>query len=175
MDIKTAIEEEHSKRQAVRIANYIGTDATRMQELVNLVLANSPKVSQRGAYALSYCGESEPEAVWPHLTALIRHLETPAIHDGVKRCILKVVEKAPLTEEQQGLAANYCFEYATNPQEAIAVRAFSMTVLFNIGLEQPELLPELKLVVEEMMVHGGPAIQSRGQRILKAMHKMNIR
>jgi len=174
MDIKAAIEEEHSKRQAVRIASYIGSDATRLQELVDLVLANEPKVAQRGAYALAYCGEFEPEAVWPHLTRLIQHLETPHIHNGVKRSIVKLLETAPLTEEQQGLAANFCFDYAMNPQEAIAVRAFSMTVLFNIGKEQPELLPELKLVVEEMMVHGGAAIQSRGKRILKAMHRMNI-
>ena len=37
-----------------------------------------------------------------------------------------------------------CFNYIPNPDEAIAVKAFSLTVLENLSKQYPEILPELK-------------------------------
>ena len=41
-----------------------------------------------------------------------------------------------------------CYGYIKNPNEAIAVRAFAMTIIFNISKPYPELLSELKSVLQ---------------------------
>ncbi len=60
-----------------------------------------------------------------------------------------------------------CFNYIASPAEAIATKAFAITVLGNLAKIYPEILPELKLIIEDQMPHATPAIKARAKKILK--------
>ena len=66
-----------------------------------------------------------------------------------------------------------CYRYLKNPSEAIAVRAFSITVIYNISKPYPELLQELLMVLNELSPHeDGAAMRSRIKNTTKVIHKL---
>lgn len=171
MDIEAALLAEHSKPQAMRIRDYIGRNAGRFEELMQCFFSEEKRLCQRAAWVLSHCVERYPHLVVPHLEAMVAQLKKP-IHVTVKRNTVRILQMIHIPEDLQGELVNICFDFLLDPKEAIAVQAFSMTVLYNITLEEPELKEELRVVIEEMMPHGSAGIKSRGGKILKALTKI---
>jgi hypothetical protein len=60
-----------------------------------------------------------------------------------------------------------CFGYIASPDEAIAVKAFSLTVLQNFSRRYPEIKNELKVIIEERWDYETAAFRSRAKKILK--------
>jgi len=172
MNLKEEILREHSKAQTLRIAKYVGDDKKRFSELVRLVMKNEKPVSQRAAWIMSYSVGKYPDLFKPYLASCVKNLDKPDVHEGVKRNVLRVLQDIEIPARLMGKLTDSCFRLLMNPKEAIAVRVFSMAVLFNIVRRESGLKGELKLVIEEALVHGGPAIQSRGKKILKQLEKL---
>jgi len=99
---------------------------------------------------------------------MILNLEKP-VHVAVKRNTVRIMEDLEIPEELLGLAATVCFDLLANSNEGIAVRAFSMTVLYNICKREPALKNELRALIETALEQPKPskAILSRGTKILK--------
>ncbi len=62
-----------------------------------------------------------------------------------------------------------CFKYLEFPDEALAVKVFSMTVLGNLAKKYPEIKPELKLLIEDQLPHQTAGFKSRAKKILKQL------
>lgn len=169
MDIKTALEEKHSKAQMVRIRDYIGDDTARFDELIQLFLHSEYRITQRASWAMMHCADAYPELITPYLAIFFKNLRQEGLHDSIKRNTLRVLQDVDLPEHIMGEAADICFEYLANPQESVAIRAHSMSVLWNICKKEPDLANELKLVIEEFMPYGSAGFKSKGAKILKAI------
>lgn len=172
MDIRAALVQEHSREQAHKICDYIGGDQERFEVLLDLFINDEPRVVQRSAWVLSKCADRHPYLIQPHLRTLLENLKKEKIHDAVKRNTVRVLEKVDLPEDLLGLAADLCFDYLADPKEPIAVRVFSMTILYNICVKEPELSNELRLLIEEFLPHGSAGFKSRGKKTLKALKKL---
>ena len=93
-------------------------------------------------------------------------------HDAVKRNTVRLLQGVDLPEELMGRVVDICFKFLLDVKEPVAVRVFSMQVLYNICLKEPELADELRIVIEEFMPHGTAGFKSRGKRILKGLQKL---
>ncbi len=169
MDLRAEILREHSKPQALRIANWIGTDQQRFDQLIELFLNDHHRVAQRAAWILGFSAEAHPQLILPHLKSLLKNLQKPGIHDAVKRNALRIVALLELPDALMGLAADICFDFLANPKEPVAIRVHAMQVLYNISLKEPDLADELCLLIEDGMHHGSAGFRSRGRKILKAL------
>jgi hypothetical protein len=172
MDLKEEILAEHSKAQTTRIVNYVGNDKKRFEKLLNLFLSKEPLINQRAGWPLSYCVEAYPELAKPYLAKLIRNLKKPGLHNAVKRNTIRLLQDIDIPARLLGELTNICFNYLMDVKEAIAVKAFSMTVLLNIAKKEPGLKNEIKLVIQEMMIQGSAGIKSRGKKVLKELEKL---
>ena len=65
-----------------------------------------------------------------------------------------------------------CFRYVESPTEAVAIKASSLTVLGNLAKLYPEILTEIKLLIEEQMPTQTPAFTSRAKHLLKTFGKL---
>jgi hypothetical protein len=65
-----------------------------------------------------------------------------------------------------------CFSYVEDPVEAVAVKAFSLTVLGNLAKQYPEIIPEIKLLIEEQLGRQTAAFKSRAKMFLKEVEKL---
>ncbi len=170
MDIREALLADRSKEHIQYIANYIGNDQERFNQLFDLFLHDEIRVTQRAAWVISHCFDKHPQLIDLHIKAFWTNLEVPQ-NDAIKRNTLRIFQNYSLPEELQGIAATLCFDFLADPNEAVAIRAHSMPILYNIGLQQPELLPELALLLEEVIPHGSTGLKNRGMKILKKIRK----
>jgi len=172
MDLKEAILKEHSKAQAILIRDYIDGNQALFDELMTHFYSNEYRVTQRAAWIMSHCIDKHPFLINPHLEGLVANLEQPKLHDAVKRNTLRLLQGIDLSEELMGPLVDICFKFLLDIKEPVAIRIFSMQVLFNICKKEPELADELRIVIEEFMPHGTAGFKSRGKRILKGLQKM---
>jgi hypothetical protein len=169
MNLIKLILSAHSKAMKDKVVKYVGSDAERFKELVNVFLAGPYRVTQRAAWPLSYCVDQHPTLIKPHLKTVLNYLSKPDIHDSVKRNTIRLLQGIGIPKSLQGKAANICFEYLSNPKEPIAVRVFSMTVLANIAKENPELKNEIIPIIEDQLPFGSAGFRSRGAKVLKVL------
>ncbi|TAH00309.1 MAG: hypothetical protein EAZ16_13820 [Sphingobacteriales bacterium] len=162
---------EHSKAQCNRIVKYVGTNQQRFDELFQLFLSDEYRVVQRAAWPVSYAVIAHPALIQKHFTRLIKNLEKPGIHTAVKRNSIRLLQEIPVPKRYHGKLMDICFSYIATPAEAIAVKAFSLTVLQNLSDQYPEIIPEIKLLIEENYDRETPAFKSRAKQFLQKIAK----
>ncbi len=172
MKIREEILKEHSKKQTLKVAHFIGADKERFAEIMQLFFSNEPLVSQRIAAVVSACFDRQPSIILPYLKAMIKNLANPALHDAVKRNTVRVLQFVTLPVELQGEAFYHCMHLLMRADEAIAIKVFSMTVLFNICVVEPDLRNELKQVIETQLPYGSAGFKSRAKKVLKRLGKL---
>lgn len=171
MDIRESLLKEHSKAQTTRIVEYIGDDKERLAELMDLFLGTEYRITQRAAWVVGYVGEHHPSLMKPYLAPMINHLRKD-VHDAVKRNILRVLQDIDVPEELMGELADTCFDFLSEAEEPVAIKVFSMTILYNMTLKEPDLKNELKILIEEQMPFATSGFQSRGRKVLKGLEKI---
>ena len=143
------------------------------RSLLELALDKDHLLSSRAMWVMSHCSDIDYKRVKYYEVKLIENLKNEYLHNGVIRNTLRLFQKHPVPKKQETFVLDKCFEYIKNPSEAIAVRAFAITVVFNISKPYPELLDELLLVLQHMSVtEEGPGIRSRVKNTIKTIHKM---
>ena len=167
MDLKATILAEHSKAQADKIVQYVSCDKKRFNELMKIFLEGQALEQQRAGWPLSYCVEAKPEWVMPHLGKLLKLLERKDVHNAVTRNIVRALQHITIPEAYQGEVMNLCFGFIEDPQQLAAIKAFSLTILERLAIAYPDIVPELKLIIEERWPHETPAFHSRARKILK--------
>lgn len=162
---------EHSKKQAQKIADWIGTDPERFSVLIRHMLEDEYRISQRAAWVVTHVLERHPHLVRPHLERMVHHLRNPDQHDAVRRNTLRALQYVDLPEALWGEVADIGFQYLADPNEPVAVRIFAMSVVWNICRNVPELKQELKLIIEDQWDHATAGFRSRGRKILREISK----
>lgn len=171
MDLRKEILKEHSKKQAVKIAKWIGNNPVSFKQLMQLFLFDEYRIVQRSAWIVSICVENHPALIKPWLQKMLLKTQEKNVHDAVKRNVMRILQFVEIPKSLQGIAAEIAFQFLANKNEAIAIRVFSMTVIFNLTQKEPDLKNELRLLIEENMPYEKAAFKSRGKKILKALSK----
>lgn len=141
--------------------------------LAALALDKDQTVSSRALWVLGYCDEMEPERIKRFHEKLIPNLKNKGLHPGVIRGTLRFFQEHPVPKKHESFMLDLCYGYLKNPSVAIAVRAFSITVIYNISRPYPELLQELLMVLNELSIHeDGAAMRSRIKNTTKAIRKL---
>lgn len=169
MNIKEQLLVEHSKSNAQLITDYIGTNINRVEELVFCFLSKEYRVSQRSAMVISRIGDHTPELLAPHIDKLVNAFIDPKEKDSVIRSIVRFFQFYTLPEEYQGVVLDRCYILLKDSEQAIAIRAFAMGVIYSISKEYDELKNELKLVLEDLYTVGSSGLENRRKNILKLL------
>lgn len=167
MNLKEAILEKYSKENCAAIVQWVGDSQQRFDQLFALYLDADSRVSQKASWPLSYCVENNPALIIPHYRKLIVHLQKPGLHDSVKRNAVRLLQFVDIPEQYQGAVMNICFQYVEDPAATVGVKAFSLTVLSNLAKQYPEIIPEVKMLIEHQLPHQTAAFKVRAQAFLK--------
>jgi len=167
MKLREEILKEHSKAQCNKIVKWVGSSQRRFDELFELFQNDEYRVVQRAAWPVSYCVSAHPKFIAKHWSSVIKNLGKPNLHDAVKRNTMRFLEDIDIPEEYHGDILNICFTYLESPSEPLAVKAFSMTVLGNLAKFYPEIIPELKLIIEDQIPHQTVGFRTRARKVFK--------
>ena len=165
MNLREEILKEHSKAQCDKIVNWIDDSQKRFDELFDLFLNDEYRVTQRAAWPLSNSVIAYPEFIRKNFSRLINNLKKPGLHNSIKRNSIRLLQNVDIPEKFHGEIMEICFRYVESPTEAVATKVFSLTVLNNLSKQYPEILPEIKLLIEEQWPHQTAAFKSRAKSL----------
>ena len=137
-------------------------------------MSEEDRLILRVARIFGECEVGAPKNFIKEVKKYIKRWKTTArLEDAVKRAILNIVVKNPELEDEELLSIlmNYCFNYLLANNESVAVKVYSMEVLYNISNKIPEIKGELISVIEEQIKKGTPAIKSIGRKQLKKLYR----
>ncbi|NBQ47060.1 MAG: hypothetical protein EBU33_01195 [Sphingobacteriia bacterium] len=168
MHFEEDLQKGQSKAKTSRIVRHVGTDAARFALLMKVLLKDNEQLMQRASWPVSEIALLHPTLLKPYYSSIIALLEKPGTAAPFKRHFLRVFAAHGIPEKWEGRLLNCCMAWIPSEQEAIAVRAFSISAATRICCKYPELQNELLILLEvvlEMPVSG--AIQVRIKRAIK--------
>jgi hypothetical protein len=157
---------EHSRSHALKIASHACASKKNFKELMKCFLADEYRLAQRAACSVSWAAQKKPGMILPHIKDLVSVLHKKNIHDAVIRNAVRVLQEIDIPEKFHGEVMDACFQFLEKPSTPVAIKAFSLTTLFNLSKIYPEIKPELKLIIEDNLKHETPAFRARAKRIL---------
>lgn len=171
MNFKKLLEKEHSKATTELIVDTVIADPSKLDELMSIFLGDSFRLTQRASWAVSNVASKNSDLLNKWLPIMVKKLDEPNQHIAVRRNIIRAFQYMDFPEEIEGEILDKCFNYLNDYNQPIAVKAFSMTVVYNLSKKYPDIKPELKLSIEQLLPHGSAGIKSRGKKILKLLNK----
>jgi len=156
----------HFKKHAITITEHAILTNENFKELIDCFLSDNVRVAQRAAWSVSWAAQKQPELVHPYAGVLISQLKRTDVHNAVIRNSLRILEDLDIPEEFHGEVMDACFQFLQKRDTAIAIKAFALTVLFNLSKIYPDIKNELRVIIEENMDYETAAYKSRGRKIL---------
>jgi hypothetical protein len=167
MDIREELLKEHSKTQALKIADYACSSPKKFKELINCFIDDDNCVAQRAAWSVSWAAQKQPQLISSHLKTLVTQLNKKSVHNAVIRNTLRVLQEINIPEEFHGEVMNRCFDFIENPATAVAIKSFALATLGNLVKIYPEIKNELRVIIEERWDTETAAFKSKARHILK--------
>lgn len=156
----------HLKKDAIAIAAFAILSDENFRALLDCFLSKDNRVAQRAAWSVNWAAQKKPEMIQPYIGTLVDQLKKTDVHDAVIRNSLRVLENLIIPEQFQGEVMDACFIFLQKRDTAIAIKAFALTVVFNLSKIYPEIKNELRLIIQENIAYETAAYQSRGKKIL---------
>ncbi len=168
MDIKSLLESNHTRKDAIAIKDYITSNPSAISDLMALFFSDSIQLSQRSSWALLFIGLESPWIIKPYLSKMVDLLPT-ANHDAQIRNTIRIFEEIEIPEDLEGPLFEHCFNYLMDHKRPTAIRAFSLHVLEKIAHRHPELKHELIEEITLQKDHGTVGFKNRAKKVLKRL------
>ncbi|HNJ58715.1 MAG TPA: hypothetical protein PLH33_06735 [Chitinophagaceae bacterium] len=169
MDIKKSLQNSYSKINIEAIATYACQNKNHFKELVEIYTGKDKRLSQMASWSLSYAVSKNSTLLQPHLKEIINQLNRKDVHDAVIRNALRILQDIEIPIKFHGTVMHTCFNFIETPSTPVAIKAFSLTILYNLSKIYTEIKPELICLIETNIQHETAAFKSRGNKILKLL------
>ncbi|MCU4157926.1 hypothetical protein J1N10_18275 [Carboxylicivirga sp. A043] len=130
------------------------------------------KIAWRTAYLLDLAHDIKSNILEEYLELIMDR--TPKLsNQSIKRHYLRILSQHDLSEIADGQLLDCCFEWLQTEDTPIAVKAHCMQIIYDLTIPYPELIPELKAVLENLLPYGSKGEVNRAKKILKLIEEKN--
>lgn len=172
MDLAAELLREHSARQTQRLVRHVNTRTANLVELIDLLTGPPGRSSQLAAEIMGWCAEHKPQRLLPYLPRLLPLLRPSEHHVAVRRGIARALQFVPVPDELQTETFDRCLELLGSAAEAVAVKAYALTVLTGLAQLHPDLAAEILLVLEPQLPAASPSLRSRATASLPILRPL---
>ncbi len=149
----------------------VGDSEEKFLVLLEISLREKDPLSWRAGWILDGSDELHPGLASNHISKIIQKL--PDLDStGTLRCMLRLLSRYEISEDDQGLLIDLCFGYLVSELYPVAVKVHAMQIIYNHVLIYPELKNELKTVIEDQVGNNSVGFKSRGNRIISQLDKL---
>lgn len=174
MDLRKHLSRSGAIGELTKMGDDLGSNIPLFKALVDIYIEGPYELTHRAAHVINIITARYPQMIQPHLKRIITHLEKPGVHDAYRRNTIRMLQWIELPRIFQGLILDICFRYLQDKKEAIAIKVFSMSVISKIASDEPSLLAELSIILEDQLPYAGPAFRSRAAKVLRAIRARNL-
>ncbi|HKK43230.1 MAG TPA: (deoxy)nucleoside triphosphate pyrophosphohydrolase [Bacteroidales bacterium] len=165
-----------SSNEAKWIAASAFENEVVLQKLIEYSFSGDKKLAFRASWIVSKAFDSYPAVITPYLGRITDSLGVIG-NESVTRSFLRIlsmIDMNDLSSDHQGFLADYCFRLLGSAFSAIAVKAYSMEILYRLTVIYPELGIELAASIRNIMDEGSAGIKARGRIILKKLAELPL-
>lgn len=170
-----------SKMMSVKEAEWVAVSAIERQEIFHKLyefsFSEDKHLSFRASWTLTKVCDMYPEIIHPYLSEIAGSLDRIE-NESTLRSFLRILSLSDLTminSSQHGMLIDSCFNILNSANSAIAVKAYTMEILYRLSLIYPELAGELSTSIRILMDEASAGIRSRGNTILKKLAEIPIK
>lgn len=171
MNIKETLNITSSKETVQKIVVYIGKDKTKFAELMHLFFNGNERISKKAAWVMGHSINKYPFLANDYIEEMLLML-SPELPDWICRNIVRSLQVVDIPDDFLGLAFDKAYQFVASPNTPTAVKIFSMTMLHNICIKEPELKTEVADVIQLQLVNATKGASNRGKKIIKALEKL---
>ena len=139
--------------------------------------SSDKKLAFRASWTLTKVCDRFPDLIDPYLDQIVESLNT-IDNESTLRSFLRILSLTDLNKinnREHGLLADFCFGTLNSGFSAIAVKAYSMEILYKLSLIYPELANELSTSIRLLMEDGSTGIIARGSIIIRKLVEMPVK
>lgn len=162
---------------SMKVADWVATYATENHavfvKLLEYSLSSERYLAFRASWILTKACDKYPDLIYPYLPEIIEVLEK-LDNESALRSLLRIISLSELKElksSHHGLLADFCFNVLKSGDSAIAVKAYSMEILYKLSVIYPELANELSASIQLLLEDSTAGIKSRGHTILRKLSR----
>jgi hypothetical protein len=144
------------------------------KKLFSYSFSDDRKLAFHSSWALSKVCDKYPELFNDHIHQIIEVLDKIG-NESTQRSFLRILtmtDVSRLTSKEQGMLVDHCFSALRSGLSAIAIKAYSMEIIYKMAVIYPELAHELAATINMLQGEGSAGIVARGKTILKKLATM---
>lgn len=174
-DVDTEVRNMIYKIASTKEAEWVAASATESPEifkkLLELSYSEDKKLAFHSSWILNKACDKNPELIVPFLPSIAESL-AEIDNESALRSFLRIISMSAIEKysvKHHGILADFCFNALRSGVTAIAIKAYSMEILYNLAVIYPELANELSASINMLQGEGSAGIISRGRMILKKL------
>ncbi len=174
-ELKSMINTMMSRQEAEWIATSAIDNPAIFNKLFEFSSSSDKKLAFRASWTLTKVCDKFPALMHPHLSKIIGMLEG-IDNESSQRSFLRILSLADfkmIPQNLYGVLADHCFKSLNSGFSAIAIKAYSMEILYKLCVIYPELAHELYASVNILQGEASAGVKARGQLILKKLTDIN--
>lgn len=142
-----------------------------LRKLFDYSYSGDRKLAFHSSWTLSKLFDSNPRLIHPYLDIMTDRLDQVS-HESARRSFLRILSLTDTRLVRMGLhgkLADYCLNALNSPFSAVAIKAYSMEILYRLALLYPELANELSASISMLHEESSSGVLARGRIILKKL------
>lgn len=171
MNLLKVLEGENNLENLKKILDYISTDQKKFDELMHIFFNDGNRLTQRAASAISHYAEKQTHLLESYLEKMI-HMLSVEQPDVILRNLVRILQVMDIPEDLMGKAFEACYGFVGKVETPIAIKAFSMTILYNICKKEPDLKNEVTELIQMQMENGSKGVVGRGRKVLGLLGRL---
>jgi len=167
-ELQQMVEMMKSEKEAGWIAGSATGNPEIFRKLLGYSFSHDRKLASHSSWILTKACDKQPEMIYPYLPEIIDSLGRLE-NESSKRSLLRIIalgDVNKISRQYHGMLAEHCFKLLGSGFSAIAVKAYSMEILYKLALLYPEMANELSASINMLRGEGSAGILARGRIIL---------
>lgn len=167
-DWRAQLYERWDKHLMPPLVNHIANNPEVFEEVFDAFLNLDGRIAHRSGFILGSVFKKQPDLLLPRIEALLMKMNEPP-SERYRWHVLWYLSHCKFPAEHDGLAATYAFEEIGKSYAKPAVKNASMRLLLFVCKRNPELIPEYKLYLEEVIENERPTLVNQAKKQLKVL------
>lgn len=172
-EVKELISRIVGTKGADWVAGAVCENELLLGKLIYFSFQDDQKLAFHSSWILSKAHEKTPDIFTPYLSRIIQNLNK-LLNESAMRSFLKILSVTDLSGisvKDHGILADLCFKLLKSTTSAIALKAYSMEILYRLTLIYPELTTELVFAVRPVCDNDSAGVASKARSVLKKLTK----
>jgi len=160
---------------SMKEVNWVAVSAVENPAILNKLIeysySDDCKLAFHASWILSKTSDKFPGITDPFLPRMVESLDRIPSESTIRSFlrILSLSDMSKLSGRHQGLLAEFCFKSLNSGFSAIAVKAYSIEILYRLTVIYHDMVPELVASLNKALEYKSAGITSRARTILKKL------